>query len=177
MDVELPVTLIPVSGETAPISEQITRQRSWSTLARHCGNIFITWGSRRSNLDEAFYVCRISHDGRRLDIKSSFVPTVSGGSRLTRYAPVRMLCRWAAEIPVRLLWMLPASLAVSAFLKRGGGAKSRLSKVPDLRNACLGRLLVLWSRSYWNTQTYGLGIGASSSKAEARGVRAGATGV
>jgi hypothetical protein len=43
---------------------------------------------------------------------------------------------------VRLLWMLPASLAVSAFLKRGGGAKSRLSNVPDLRNACLRRLLI-----------------------------------
>ena len=39
---------------------------------------------------------------------------------------------------LRLLRMLPASLAVpSAFLNRGGGAKSRPVKVPDLRNACL----------------------------------------
>lgn len=43
---------------------------------------------------------------------------------------------WVFEIPVRLLRMLPASLPVS-FLKRGGGAKSRLVYVPDFRRADL----------------------------------------
>lgn len=64
------------------------------------------------------------------------MPTMSVGRRLTRYAPVRMLFICVYEIPDRLLRMLPASLAVS-FLNRGGGAKSKLSNVPDLRKACL----------------------------------------
>lgn len=44
---------------------------------------------------------------------------------------------WTAEIPDPLLRTLPASLPVSEFLNRGGGMKSRLEKVPDIRNACL----------------------------------------
>lgn len=48
-----------------------------------------------------------------------------------------MLCACDAESPVPLLRMLPASLAVSVFLKRGGGAKSRAVKVLDFLNACL----------------------------------------
>lgn len=42
---------------------------------------------------------------------------------------------------LRLLRMLPLSLAVSAFRKRGGGAKSRAVNVPDLRRAWLMRML------------------------------------
>jgi hypothetical protein len=46
-----------------------------------------------------------------------------------------MLFMWVLEMPVRLLRILPASLAVSLFLNRGGGAKSRLVNVPDFRKA------------------------------------------
>ena len=43
---------------------------------------------------------------------------------------------------MRLLRILPESLAVSPSpLKRGGGAKSRAVKVPDLLNACLKKYL------------------------------------
>lgn len=85
----------------------------------------VTAGNKQRNRNAGIY-CRISHLGRRFDIKSSLVPTVSAGRRLTRYAPVRMLCKWVDEIPVPLLRILPASLTVS-FLKRGGGAKSNVS--------------------------------------------------
>lgn len=68
---------------------------------------------------------------------SFFVPTTSLGMRLTRYAPARMLCSCAADMALRLLRMLPASLIVSVFLKRGTGAKSRAVNVPDFRRECL----------------------------------------
>ncbi len=58
--------------------------------------------------------------------------------RLTRYAPARMLCSWAADIPDRFDRILPDSLLVSVLdLNRGGGAKSSAVKVPDFRRACL----------------------------------------
>jgi hypothetical protein len=68
---------------------------------------------------------RISQVGRKFDAISLLVPTDPGGRRLTRYAPARILYAWVADIPVRLLRMLPVSLAVSAQWKRPGGAKSR----------------------------------------------------
>jgi hypothetical protein len=40
-------------------------------------------------------------------------------------------------MPLRLLRILPASLAGPSLRKRGGGAKSRAVKVDDLRRACL----------------------------------------
>jgi len=48
-----------------------------------------------------------------------------------------MLCSWAADMPLRVLRMLPASLLLSAFFKRGTGAKSRAVNVLDFLKACL----------------------------------------
>lgn len=99
------------------------------------------------------YALFMSHFGRRLAIMSSLVPTASAGRRLTRYVPARIFCWRVAETADRALRILPASLPVPlSFLKRGGGTKSRLVNVPDLRRAC------------------GLGITMSSSNAEASGV-------
>lgn len=92
-----------------------------------------------------FYGCRFIV-GRRLAIRSSFVPTTSAGRRLTRYAPVRMLWVWTAEIPVRLLRMLPESLAVS-FLNRGGGANSNVVYIPDFRMAWLDKIVRFFEHS------------------------------
>ena len=69
---------------------------------------------------------------------SSFVPDISFGMRLTRYAPARMLCTCTADMAVRLLRMLPASLTPDPWLIRGNAAKSRAVKVPDFLSACLG---------------------------------------
>lgn len=63
--------------------------------------------------------------------------TVSPGRRLTLPAPLRMAAWLTAEIPLRLLRILPASLIVSASLNLRGGAKSRAVKVPDFLNKCL----------------------------------------
>lgn len=72
--------------------------------------------------------------------------------RLTRYAPARMLCNWAADIPDRFDRILPESLRVSVLdLKRGGGAKSSAVNVPDFRRACLNRSLVSFSRRLLQT--------------------------
>ena len=70
-------------------------------------------------------------------------------------------------MPVRLLRMLPASLAVSPRAKRGEGAKSRAVKVPDFRNACLFH--ISRCRAIAVHSTYGLGITAKSSNDEAMG--------
>jgi hypothetical protein len=72
--------------------------------------------------------------------------------RLTRYAPARMLCNWAADIPDRLDRILPESLLVSVLdLKRGGGAKSSAVNVPDFRRACLNGSLVSFPRRLMQT--------------------------
>lgn len=47
---------------------------------------------------------------------------------------MRMLWAAAADMPLRLLRMEPASEPASLLLKRGGGAKSSAVKVPDLRS-------------------------------------------
>lgn len=69
---------------------------------------------------------------------SSLVPTAPGGSLLTRFAPLRIAIRPAADIPERLERIEPASDAFDpGSRKRGGGAKSRPVKRPDFRRACL----------------------------------------
>lgn len=79
---------------------------------------------------------------------------------------MRMLCAADADIPLRLERIEPESEAVpSRSLNRGGGAKSRAVKVPDLRRRCLPSKLALCPQSYTDTvtKTYGLGIAARSS--------------
>jgi hypothetical protein len=72
--------------------------------------------------------------------------------RLTRYAPARMLCNWAGDIPDRFDRILPESLLVSVLdLNRGGGAKSRAVNVPDFRRACLNGSLISFSRRLLQT--------------------------
>jgi len=83
---------------------------------------------------------------------SCFNGTTPVGRRETLYAPLRMLCRCMAVIPLWLLRMLPASLISVSLRNLRGGAKSRAVKVPDLRSEC------------------GLGMEARSSKDEARGI-------
>jgi len=56
---------------------------------------------------------------------------------------VRMLWAAAADMPLRLLRIEPASEAVSLLLNRGGGAKSKAVKVPDLRRRWLCCILVV----------------------------------
>lgn len=88
-----------------------------------------------------------------------------------------MLCKCIADIPERLLRMLPVSLIVSGPRKRGGGAKSKAVKVDDFRNAWLLTMLVKSSRPKSINETYGLGITARSSKDDASGVAAARVGV
>jgi hypothetical protein len=96
--------------------------------------------------------------------------------RLTRYAPARMLCTCAADMAVRLLRMLPASLAPDTWLTRGNAAKSRAVKVPDFLSACLGSTSISHCQERWNGSTYGLGMGASSSNDDTKGIWAGTAG-
>ncbi len=77
------------------------------------------------------------HDGLSVSANADCVNTVSPGSRLTRPAPLRRAACWTAEMPLRLLLMLPASLAVSPSLNFRGGAKSSAVKVVDFRRRCL----------------------------------------
>lgn len=74
--------------------------------------------------------------------------------------------------------MLPASLAGSLFLKRGGGAKSSAVKVPDFLNACLVVMsdVKVLSILQEESQTHGLGITGRSSNEDARGKCAGSIG-
>ena len=103
-----------------------------------------------------------SHVGFNCVVRSSFVVTVPFGIRLTRYAPWRIAFCWTVEMPLRLLRMLPASLLVSVVLMRGGGAKSRAVKVPDLRSMCLFVEISMMLRRYREI-THGLGITERSS--------------
>lgn len=96
---------------------------------------------------QTFYIgSRMSHVGRNVLEVSWRVPTTVGGRRLTRFAPDRTANMAVLDIPDRpelFDRMDPASDAVSALRKIfGGGAKSRAVNVPDLRRACLRRLLV-----------------------------------
>lgn len=69
---------------------------------------------------------------------STFVPATSFGILLTRYAPLRTAQLPAADIPDRFDRIDPASEAFDPGSRnRGGGAKSRAVKVPDLRSMCL----------------------------------------
>jgi hypothetical protein len=77
------------------------------------------------------------HCGRKVCGIAACEKTMSPGRRLTRPAPLRMAACDTAEIPLRLLLMLPASLIVSFSLNLRGGAKSRPVNVPDLRKRCL----------------------------------------
>lgn len=65
---------------------------------------------------------------------AAVVNTVSPGKRLTRPAPLRIAPSCTAEMPLRLLLMLPASLVVSESWNFLGGAKSRLVNVDDFRS-------------------------------------------
>lgn len=68
---------------------------------------------------------------------SSLVKTTPGGILLTRLAPLATAYRPAADIPERFERMEPASEALEPGSRNlGGGAKSRLVKVPDLRRRC-----------------------------------------
>jgi len=81
-----------------------------------------------------------------------------------------MASRCTAEMPLRLLRMEPESLPFSVPRNRGGGAKSRPVKVPDLRRANLGGMLVrLLCCNVGFEETHGLGMAARSSKLCARG--------
>ena len=73
------------------------------------------------------------HCGLSVSFRAACVKTWSPGSLLTRPAPPRMALTWAAERPLRLLRIEPASLRLSEFVNLGGGAKSRAVKVLDLR--------------------------------------------
>ena len=73
--------------------------------------------------------------GLKLWTISSFVPTTSLGIRLTRYAPARTAILLVVDMPERFERIDPASEAPDpGSRKRGGGAKSRAVKVPDLRS-------------------------------------------
>ena len=73
----------------------------------------------------------MSHEGRNCSPNCACVKTVSAGKRLTLPAPLRIAAWFIAEMPVRLLLMLPASLMSPSSLKRLGGAKSRAVNVLD----------------------------------------------
>lgn len=76
--------------------------------------------------------------GLRLLVMSSWVPTISLGILLTRYAPLRIAILPALDMPDRLERIEPASDALEpGSRKRGGGAKSRAVKVLELRSKCL----------------------------------------
>ena len=80
---------------------------------------------------------------------------------------------------LRLLRILPLSLAESPLLKRGGRAKSRAVKVPDFRRACLSKENELgWLLGVITGlgMTYGLGITARSWNDDTSGVEAGSVG-
>lgn len=77
---------------------------------------------------------RRPHEGLSWSAKAACVNTLSPGRRLTRPAPLRMAAWLTAEMPLRLLRMLPASLMVSFSLNLRGGAKSRPVNVLDLRS-------------------------------------------
>lgn len=82
-----------------------------------------------------------------------------------------MLWAAAADMPLRLLRMEPASEAVSLPLNRGGGAKSSAVKVPDLRRRWLrGILVVVLGIMHARGGPYGLGMGARSSKDDCNGM-------
>lgn len=76
---------------------------------------------------------RMPHCGLSVFDRAACVKTWSPGSRLTRPAPPRMALTCAAERPLRLLRIEPASLRASASTNLRGGAKSRAVKVLDLR--------------------------------------------
>lgn len=71
--------------------------------------------------------------------------------------------------------MLPASLMLSGSLNFFGGAKSKAVKVPDFLSKCLKAVSTSDTHDLFGS-TYGDGIGASSSKALATGVKAGTVG-
>lgn len=74
-------------------------------------------------------------------------------------------------MPLRLLRIEPASEAVSLPLKRGGGAKSRAVKVPDLRRRWLiCGLAIILGMLYIEEGPYGLGMAARSSKDDCKGM-------
>jgi hypothetical protein len=64
---------------------------------------------------------------------AAWVKTWSPGRRLTRPAPPRMALACAAERPLRLLRIEPASLRLSDSVNLRGGAKSRPVKVLSVR--------------------------------------------
>ena len=108
-------------------------------------NIFMLYGTMYKELRlnlvshrRYVYFRPMSHRGLSDSLSSSRVPATSRGMRLTRYAPVLMLCSCMRESPERLLRILPVSLIVSpGTWSRPGGAKSSAVKVPDLRSRCL----------------------------------------
>ena len=78
------------------------------------------------------------HAGLSFCSMAACVKMVSPGRRLTLPAPLRMAPSCTAEMPLRLLRMLPASLRLSfASANLRGGAKSRPVKVEDLRREWL----------------------------------------
>jgi hypothetical protein len=78
------------------------------------------------------------HEGLSVCSSLAVVKTVSSGRRLTRPAPLRIACAWAAEMPLLLLRMLPASLMLSSPLPNlRGGAKSSPVNVLDFLSRCL----------------------------------------
>jgi hypothetical protein len=84
--------------------------------------------------------------------------------RLTRYAPLRMLYAWAADMFDRPLRTLPASLPPywEPPLIFGGGAKSSAVKALDFLKACLEGLLAM-NKQCGFVFTHGLGMTARSS--------------
>ena len=93
----------------------------------------------------------MSHLGFSWSDSAACVKTVSPGRRLTRPAPARTANWLAADKPLRLLLMLPASLLIeSESLNFLGGKKSRLVNVDDLRSKWLQDVLANHNASLSN---------------------------